>query len=393
MSRKRQESASGCAPLLILGIPILLVNWIASAANIPAPVIWTIVAALIVWAIWARFSVEHKKIRALQIANIDSMTGTEFELYLEKVLQNRGYHVSITGASGDLGVDLIASKGQDRIAIQVKRHSGTVSRRAISDAVAGMQHYRCNQAMVITNSRFTPGAITLARSTQCSLIDRNELVNWIVQFQTPSTYLHPAGRIGRQLTALNSLSKHHLGVRLSWPIIVVATGLLFALVYSYQNRPDTRSYLPQESKTESIKDTKEVSQPTTLPDSTPALQSAPTPLNPVTPSIVRSQEAASTPSTVQSPLTHSTDTNWPDGKSLAHPERFIKTHIINLGKNSTLKLRGGPGITYKVLAQIPSDATQVFAFDQDQVWDGNSWWCPIEWKGIRGYISRTYLPQ
>ena len=65
----------------------------------------------------------------------------------------------------------------------MKRQNSKVSRRAISDAVAGMQHYHCNKAMVITNNYFTPGAATLARSTGCALIDRGTLAAWIVELQ------------------------------------------------------------------------------------------------------------------------------------------------------------------------------------------------------------------
>jgi restriction system protein len=111
------------------------------------------------------------------------MTGIDFEWYLQKLLTSQGYNVRTTPASGDFGVDLVASRNCDNIAIQVKRYNTKVSRRAISDAVAGMQHYRCNKAMVITNNYFTPGAITLARSTGCMLADRDTLAGWIVEFQ------------------------------------------------------------------------------------------------------------------------------------------------------------------------------------------------------------------
>jgi HJR/Mrr/RecB family endonuclease len=125
----------------------------------------------------------EKKYRGIQIANIDSMTGIEFEQYLEKVLTNQGYKVSMTDVSGDLGVDLVASGNGSKIAIQAKRHSNKVSRRAISDAVAGMYHYDCDRAMVITNNYFSPGAVTLAESTSCTLIDRDTLAKWVIEFQ------------------------------------------------------------------------------------------------------------------------------------------------------------------------------------------------------------------
>lgn len=31
------------------------------------------------------------------------------------------------------------------------------------------------------------------------------------------------------------------------------------------------------------------------------------------------------------------------------------------------------------------------AFYQDRVWDGDTWWYPVEWAGIRGYAGRKYL--
>ncbi len=125
----------------------------------------------------------ERRYKGIQIANIDSMTGIEFEQYLQRLLANQGYIVQVTQASGDLGVDLIASKDGDKIAIQAKRYSTNVSRRAISDAVAGMYHYDCNKAMVITNSYFSPGAKELAESTDCILVNRDTLAKWVNEFQ------------------------------------------------------------------------------------------------------------------------------------------------------------------------------------------------------------------
>ena len=128
----------------------------------------------------------EKYYESIQIANIDTMTGVEFERYLKEVLTNRGYSVSMTDVSGDLGVDLVASRGDERIAIQVKRHNTKISRRAVSDAVAGMHHYNCNKAMVVTNNYFSPGAVALAESTDCTLVDRDILAKWIAEFQNTS---------------------------------------------------------------------------------------------------------------------------------------------------------------------------------------------------------------
>jgi len=129
------------------------------------------------------------KYRELRLSNIDEMSGLEFENYLKNVLSHQGYSVEKTPASGDLGVDLIAERGHSRLAIQVKRYQGKVSRTAVSDAVAGMHHYRCNESMVITNSSFSPGAISLAKSNQCILIDREILSTWIYDISVDSNQL------------------------------------------------------------------------------------------------------------------------------------------------------------------------------------------------------------
>jgi len=122
----------------------------------------------------------YEKFKAIQIANIDYMTGIAFENYLQKLLIIQRYGVTLTKATGDFGVDLVAFRNGDKFAIQVKRQGGKVSRRAISDAVAGMKHYECTKAMVITNNYFTPSSITFARSTGCKLVDRDTLIKWIV---------------------------------------------------------------------------------------------------------------------------------------------------------------------------------------------------------------------
>lgn len=162
---------------LTLGIAVISI--VILSALILLSVIWIVRSAL------TKHKAEvEKKYRAIQISGIDTMSGIEFEYYLQRLLTHRGYQVQVTKGSGDLGVDLIATGNNQKYAIQAKRYENTkVSRHAISDAVAGMNHYGCNKAMVITNSYFTPDAIKLAQSTGCILINRNTLINWIIEYQ------------------------------------------------------------------------------------------------------------------------------------------------------------------------------------------------------------------
>ena len=130
----------------------------------------------------------RQRMRLLRLADVDGMSGSEFEEYVAWLLEAQGYAVEINGASGDLGVDLIAERGDACLAVQVKRAANPVSRRAVSDAVAGMDHYGCNAAMVVTNNVFSAGALELAESTECELVDREVLAEWIVAAQRGKSF-------------------------------------------------------------------------------------------------------------------------------------------------------------------------------------------------------------
>jgi hypothetical protein len=111
--------------------------------------------------------------------NWKAMRGPELEGFLAVVFEELGYGVERIGASGDQGVDLIASKDRRRIAVQSKGYVDSVSNGAVQEAFAGMTFHGCNECVVITNSRFTSSAWELARRTNCGLIDENTLSAFI----------------------------------------------------------------------------------------------------------------------------------------------------------------------------------------------------------------------
>jgi hypothetical protein len=89
---------------------------------------------------------------------------------------------------------------------------------------------------------------------------------------------------------------------------------------------------------------------------------------------------------------HRSAVAWSDGTILLHPTHFVLTGVVNVEPNYALKLRAGPGTRFSVVAAIPADATGILAFDKDAVWNGDTWWYPVEWQGLRGYVSGNYLP-
>lgn len=109
------------------------------------------------------------------IESIDLMSGSEFEQFITYMFNQMGYKASNTKLSGDQGIDVIAEKGNSKIAIQTKCYSQPVGNHAIMEAVAGAKYYNANKCMVITNSTFTKSARELAKSNNVVLWDRQIL--------------------------------------------------------------------------------------------------------------------------------------------------------------------------------------------------------------------------
>lgn len=109
------------------------------------------------------------------IDDVDLMGGLDFEHFIAELFTKMGYSAEVTKASGDQGIDVIASKNGSSIGIQAKCYSGSVGNSAIQEVVAGKTHYKLDKALVVTNSVFTESAQQLAQSNSVILWDRNIL--------------------------------------------------------------------------------------------------------------------------------------------------------------------------------------------------------------------------
>jgi HJR/Mrr/RecB family endonuclease len=113
------------------------------------------------------------------------LRGIEFERFLAAVFQLHGFEVMLTKASGDQGIDLIASSPSLKLAIQAKGYEGSVGNDAVQEAFAGARHYerihscKFTHSVVITNSTFTKSARELAQSVECFLIDEQRMPDLI----------------------------------------------------------------------------------------------------------------------------------------------------------------------------------------------------------------------
>ena len=123
----------------------------------------------------------NKQTKKTTLHDIDRMSGKEFEEFIAELFANFGYETTITKASADQGIDVLATKQDVTIGIQAKCYSGQVGNHAIMEAVAGCKYYKANKCMVITNSIFTPSAIKLAEANEVELWDRNVLEKKVLE--------------------------------------------------------------------------------------------------------------------------------------------------------------------------------------------------------------------
>jgi restriction system protein len=57
------------------------------------------------------------------------MSGPQFEGFVAEIMRGLGYRATVLGGSGDQGVDVIATAGKERIAIQCKNYAKPVGNK------------------------------------------------------------------------------------------------------------------------------------------------------------------------------------------------------------------------------------------------------------------------
>ena len=119
-----------------------------------------------------------------RVSAVDGMDGHDFEYFCAELLRKNGFdEAEVTRGSGDQGVDILATKGGVKYAIQCKNYASRLGNTPIQEVNTGKTFYKCHVGVVMTNSTFTPAAEELAASTNVLLWDRKVLDQYIRQAQ------------------------------------------------------------------------------------------------------------------------------------------------------------------------------------------------------------------
>jgi restriction system protein len=110
------------------------------------------------------------------------MNWKQFEEFLANFFQSKGYTVTRLKHSYDMGSDLLLTKHEEIIIIQAKhRRHQPIGIKAIQEAYAAQGYYHTTHARVITTTRFTRSAQTLADTLRVECWDLHRLLRELYQ--------------------------------------------------------------------------------------------------------------------------------------------------------------------------------------------------------------------
>ena len=103
--------------------------------------------------------------------------GHEFEHWVASGLKIYGWKAKVTSASGDQGIDIIATKDGEKIGLQCKLLSSPVGNKAVQEAFTGKAFHQTDAVAVISNASYTASAQKLAMDTGVKLLSHHDIPN------------------------------------------------------------------------------------------------------------------------------------------------------------------------------------------------------------------------
>lgn len=109
--------------------------------------------------------------------NFADYTPYKFEKFIAELFKKMGYDVELTPPAKDYGVDVVAKKGENAIAIQVKKYAkgNYVGAKDVQQALGAMWKVKADHAIFITTSGFSVYAREQAKEAPVELWDKKIL--------------------------------------------------------------------------------------------------------------------------------------------------------------------------------------------------------------------------
>jgi restriction system protein len=107
--------------------------------------------------------------------DVEALSPTAYESYCTQRLNEYGWHAATTKASGDQGIDIVATRNGRKAVFQCKKKSSPVGNDAVQQVVAGKEYESADYAFVVSNADFTRAARELANKCGVHLIHHSSL--------------------------------------------------------------------------------------------------------------------------------------------------------------------------------------------------------------------------
>ena len=151
---------------------------------VPVFLVTAALAALAGWVAWHRR--QHRRAARLRLAELLALSPEAFEAWVADCFRERGYAVRRTGATGDHGIDVLATRRGETIVIQCKRYRDrTVGEPTLRDLFGAMHASQATRACLVTTGTFTPAARAWAKDKPIELWDQATVMH--LALTTPAT--------------------------------------------------------------------------------------------------------------------------------------------------------------------------------------------------------------
>ena len=101
------------------------------------------------------------------------MTPRQFEELVCEHYRKQGYKTEITPLNGDYGIDVFATKGKEKLAIQAKMYGSStrkINRQCVMELHGAKDYFDCTKAVIATDGAFLPDAIQVAEKLNIDII-------------------------------------------------------------------------------------------------------------------------------------------------------------------------------------------------------------------------------
>lgn len=101
------------------------------------------------------------------------MNPKQFEELVCEHFRQKGYEAKTTSYSNDYGVDVFATKGKEKIAVQAKMYgSGTrkINRQMVMELHGAKDYFDCTKAVIATDGVLLPDAIEVAQKLKIDIL-------------------------------------------------------------------------------------------------------------------------------------------------------------------------------------------------------------------------------